>query len=113
NSARWEIPSGLPGLLAALPDADLVVAGTSSSQGRGLMDHSAHRFVRMADSLEYSSLSPEALHAAKRSFVDSFGCALGSFWAPPARALRSLSSQIGAKRPATIIGTTIKTSPDL
>ena len=77
------------------------------------MDKTTEKFVNFATDLAYADLTPGAIHAAKRSFVDSIGCALGAFSAEPLQAVRRLALQTSATKPATIIGTRVRTSPDL
>lgn len=55
------------------------------------MDKTADRISEYAASLSISDISPEALHAVKRSLVDSMGCALGAFSAEPIKADEGLS----------------------
>ena len=77
------------------------------------MDKTREKLVTYASDLSYSDLTPKAIHAVKRSVVDSIGCAIGAFDAEPVVAARNLASQVTAARPATIIGTQIKSSPEL
>lgn len=77
------------------------------------MDKTTEKLAGFASDLSYADLTSGAIHAAKRSFVDSVGCALGAFHAEPLRAVRRLASQTSATRPATVIGTRIRSSPEL
>jgi len=77
------------------------------------LDHTAEKFVKYATALSSADLTPDAIHAVKRSVVDSIGCAYGTFNDEPLKAIRNLASQMSAVRPATIIGTEIKSVPDL
>ena len=63
--------------------------------------------------LGYADLTRSAIHAVKRSVVDAIGCAVGAFHAGPIVAARAIASQVTAANPATIIGTRIKSSPEL
>jgi 2-methylcitrate dehydratase len=76
------------------------------------MDRTAEAFVAFAHELKFSGLSHAAIHAVKRSVIDSIGCAFGAFNADASRALRHLASQVTATKPATVIGTNIRTVPD-
>ncbi|MFH1087757.1 MAG: MmgE/PrpD family protein [Chloroflexota bacterium] len=76
------------------------------------MDKTTEKYADYATSLSYADLTPGAVHAVKRSVVDSIGCAFGAFNAGPPRAVRKLASQLGAVRPATVIGTEIRSSPE-
>ena len=77
------------------------------------MDKTAEKFVDYASELAYSDLTPAAIHAVKRSVVDAMGCALGAFHAEPMKAIRSLAAMVSAGKPATVIGTKIRSSPEL
>lgn len=77
------------------------------------LDKTAEQFVKYASDASYADLTPGAIHAVKRCVVDSLGCAIGSFHDAPLKAIRHLASGISARNPATIIGTRIKTSPEL
>ena len=77
------------------------------------MDKTTDKFVTYVSDLSYSDLTPAAIHAVKRSVVDSIGCAFGAFHAAPLKAIRNLAAQVTALRPATVIGTQVKTSPEL
>ena len=76
------------------------------------MDKTTERFVAYAAALRYSDLTPQAIHAVKRSVADAVGCALGAFHAEPVKAVRALASRVSSTTPATLIGTRIKTSPE-
>ena len=77
------------------------------------MDRTSEKFVDYAATLSYAELTSAAVHAVKRSVLDSVGCALGAFDAQPSKALRKLAARVTATHPATVIGTQIRTTPDL
>lgn len=77
------------------------------------MDSTTERFVDYAHGLKYADLTPKAIHAAKRSLVDSVGCALGAFKEAPIQALHHLAAGISARKPATVFGTATRTSPEM
>ncbi len=77
------------------------------------MDKTGEKLVTYAFGLSYADLTPTAIHAVKRSVVDSIGCAIGAFHAEPVMAARNMAAQVSATRPATVIGTQIKSSPEL
>jgi 2-methylcitrate dehydratase len=76
------------------------------------MDKTREKLVSYAAALRYQDLTPKAVHAVKRSVIDSVGCALGAFDAAPAVAARKLAAQVSAIRPATVIGTDIRSTPE-
>lgn len=80
------------------------------------MDRTADALSGYAASLAFGDLSPEAIHAAKRSIVDSMGCALGAFDSEPVTMLRRLATQVsgsGATLSASALGTRARVQPDL
>jgi 2-methylcitrate dehydratase len=76
------------------------------------MDGIAELLSTYAKGLRYSDLTRRAIHAAKRSIVDSMGCALSALAARPMQALCALAGRVSATSPATVIGTNIRTSPE-
>ncbi len=77
------------------------------------MDKIEEKLVDYVSALTYEDLSAAAIHAVKRSMIDAIGCALAAFDAVPVKALRNLAARMSAVKPATLIGTQIRTSPDL
>ena len=77
------------------------------------MDSIEDKISSYAASLDYSDLTPEALHAVKRSFIDSIGCAVGALEAEPVRIAREMAVHVSSDKPATLFGTAIKTSTDM
>ncbi|MDI7258824.1 MAG: MmgE/PrpD family protein [Thermodesulfobacteriota bacterium] len=77
------------------------------------MDQTEDRISSYAASLTYSDLTREALHSVKRSLIDSLGCALGAFGAEPVKIARRLAVHVTSDMPATVLGTTIKTTPEM
>lgn len=77
------------------------------------MDRTVNKISTYAASLSYSDLTPEALHAVKRSLIDSIGCALGAFAAEPVKIARRLAARVSSSMPASVLGTFMKTSPEM
>jgi 2-methylcitrate dehydratase len=77
------------------------------------MDRTVDEISTYAASLTYLDLTPEAIHAVKRSLIDSIGCALGAFAAEPVKIARRLASRISSNIPASVLGTLVKTSPEM
>ncbi len=78
-----------------------------------MTDKVEQAFTAYVSELQYAGLSLAAIHWAKRNIVDSIGCAFGAFHEGPARAIRRLAAQFSSVRPASVIGTDFKTSPDM
>jgi 2-methylcitrate dehydratase len=77
------------------------------------MDRTTHILASYVSDLEYAHLSHAAIHSTKRSLIDSVGCALGAFHAEPVQALHRLVGQTSARQPATVIGTDLRSTPEL
>ncbi len=77
------------------------------------MDRTVDKISTYAASLTYSDLTPEAIHAVKRSLIDSIGCALGAFAAEPVKIARRLAARVSSSMPASVLGTFMKTSPEM
>lgn len=71
----------------------------------------AEKLAEYAHNLEYKDLPQEVVHEVKRRVIDSIGCAIGAFDSEPAKIARKIARPIAGS--STIIGTNIKTSPDL
>ena len=77
------------------------------------MDKTTEKIAKYAASLTTKDITQGALHAVKRSLVDSVGCALGAFAAEPVKVGRRLASRVSSTMPASLLGTSIKTSPEM
>ena len=73
----------------------------------------ADRLARYCHSLRFENLSDAVVHEAKRRVLDSLGCALGAWNAPPCRFAREVAQQVKFVRGATLWGTGHKALPDL
>ena len=73
----------------------------------------AHRFARYCQALCYDDLPGAVVHEVKRRLLDSLGCALGAWNAPPCRIARRIAESVDVPGGATLWGTTHKTLPDL
>ena len=69
------------------------------------------RMARWAAGLEYSRISDEAVHQAKRFLLDSVGCALGGFLQNDVRIALEVMEETGGRGQATVIGTGRNTDP--
>jgi 2-methylcitrate dehydratase len=77
------------------------------------MDHTTERIVSFATSLDFRDLTPAVIHAIKQRFVDTIGCALGAFSTEPAIITRRIASNVQSSFNAGILGTRVKSSPEL
>jgi 2-methylcitrate dehydratase len=63
--------------------------------------------------LRYEDLPREVVHQAKRLIIDTLGCALGGASSGPAEIARDIAKTVTSTRPATIMVSGQRTSPDL
>jgi 2-methylcitrate dehydratase len=73
----------------------------------------AETLARYATHLKYEDLPPEVVRVAKRTILDTIGCAIGGYTAGPSQIAIKLASAVSAKQGATVLCSGIKTSPDL
>jgi len=73
----------------------------------------ADRLARYSRNLRYEDLPEAVVHEVKRRMLDSLGCALGAWNAPPCRIARRIAESVRVADGATLWGTPHKTLPDL
>jgi len=66
-----------------------------------------------AHRLTFADLPSDVVHEVKRRVIDSIGCALGAFDSDPCRIARTVARVVKSRRPATLLGTTHASAPDL
>lgn len=73
----------------------------------------ADRLARYCRTLRYGDLPDAVVHEVKRRVLDSLGCALGAWNAPPCRIARLIARTVKVPQGATLWGIGHKTLPDL
>ncbi len=73
----------------------------------------AEELSEYALSIRYRDLGDEVVLEAKKRVIDSIGCALGAFRELPVRAARKTVMDDHPGKASTILGTRVKTSPDM
>ena len=73
----------------------------------------AEELAKYSNSLDYDELDKKIVHEAKRRVIDTVACAIGAFDAEPVRIVREISQNVSSKKSATILGTKIRTTPEL
>jgi 2-methylcitrate dehydratase len=73
----------------------------------------ADALARYATDIKYEDLPEDIVRTAKRTILDTLGCAFGGYTAGPSQIAIKLASGVNATRGATILCNGIKTSPDL
>ena len=66
-----------------------------------------------AATLKYQDIPANVVHQAKRTIMDTLGCAFGGYDSEPARIARELAALVTSSRPATILCSGQKTSAEL
>ena len=69
--------------------------------------------ARYALNLKYEDLPAEVVRTARRTILDTIGCAIGGYRAGPSQIAVKLAGNVTAKTPATVLCAGFKTSPDL
>jgi 2-methylcitrate dehydratase len=73
----------------------------------------AETLARYATELRYEDLPEDVIRIARRSILDTFGCAFGGYTAGPSKIAQKLADDVSSKQAATVLFSGIKTSPDL
>jgi 2-methylcitrate dehydratase len=111
---RFLKQAGAVGLAAGvLPASAQETAGRNSPAPGSAEVPLAETLARYAIGLSYEELPKDVLAIAKRSILDTFGCAFGGYAAEPSRIALNLAKDVTSKRAATVLLTGTKTSPDL
>ena len=73
----------------------------------------AETLARYAAGLKYEDLPDDVVRLARRTILDTIGCAFGGYTAGPSRIAIKLASAVSSKPGATVLLSGISTSPDL
>jgi 2-methylcitrate dehydratase len=73
----------------------------------------AQTLARYAANLRYEDLPEDVVRLAKRTILDTIGCAFGGYDSGPSRIAIKLAGDVSAKQPATVLISGVRTSPDL
>src|SRR5258706_3862022 len=76
-------------------------------------DSIQQQLTNYACALRYEDIPSEVVHTAKVRVIDTLGALIGGFFAEPCRIARNLTAQVPNPDGATVIGTRMKTTPDL
>ena len=77
------------------------------------MDYLAEQLSEYAHGLRYENIDDETIIETKKRILDSLGCAIGTFNEIPARKTRKLIQNNYLGKASTVLGTKIKTMPDI
>jgi 2-methylcitrate dehydratase len=95
------------GLAAGAP---IVPALAQTGQGQISL---AETLARYATGLRYEDLPEDVIRIARRSILDTIGCAFGGYAAGPSKIAQKLAGDVSSRQPATVLFSGVKTSPDL
>src|ERR1700675_3770205 len=76
-------------------------------------DSIQQRLTDYACSFNHDDLSPEGIHSAKGRIIDTLGALIAGFFGEPCRIARNLAAQMPNPDGATLLGTRMKTTPDM
>ena len=77
------------------------------------MDTTTELICSYARGLTFNYLGPETVHHAKRTIMDTMGCAMGGFSSVPAGIARTMAVRVKSSTPSRILGTDSYSSPDM
>jgi 2-methylcitrate dehydratase len=75
--------------------------------------NTAERLSEYARAMSYADLGEDTVLEAKKRLIDSLGCAIGAFAETPVRIARKVAETDRATGASTLLGTGVKTSPDM
>src|SRR5690349_20307518 len=73
----------------------------------------ADTMAAYAANLKYEDIPPDVVRVAKRTILDTIGCAIGGQTSGPAQIALKLAGGVSAKQGASVLCSGIKTSPEL
>jgi len=77
------------------------------------MDATTSRLVDYALRHWGKKLEPDEVHAGKARVLDSIGCGLAAYFAPPVKALRRVAPAVNDTWSARIWGSGVRTTPEM
>ncbi len=83
------------------------------AQQMGKTDAIQSRLSAYAAYLTYDDLDAETIHAAKVRVIDTLGALIGGFFGEASRTARSVAARMPQSSGATVIGTHLRTAPDV
>jgi 2-methylcitrate dehydratase len=95
------------GLAAGAPTLPAIAQTGQSHSSLG------ETLARYATDLKYEDIPEDVIRIAKRTILDTIGCAFGGYTAGPSKIAIKLASDVSSRQPATVLISGVKTSPDL
>jgi 2-methylcitrate dehydratase len=103
------LAAGVSTFPAAAQETTMQRASTVASDQASV----AGKLARYAVGLRYEDLPEDVIRLARRTILDTLGCAFGGYTAQPSRIAIKLASDVSSKQSATVLFTGTRTSPDL
>jgi 2-methylcitrate dehydratase len=86
----------------------------SNPGGHFMAGNIADYLASYASSITYEDIPPEVVRQVKVLLIDTLGCGLGGYASEPARIARRMAERVSPRYlPATVLGTGLKSSPEL
>jgi 2-methylcitrate dehydratase len=102
------------GLVAGAPAFPAMAQSGPASSTAGTDQVSlAETLARYATELRYEDLPEDVIRIARRSILDTVGCAFGGYAAGPSKIAIKLAGDVSSRQAATVLFSGSKTSPDL
>jgi 2-methylcitrate dehydratase len=98
--------SGFPAIAQDRPEPIAAAAGNDQTS-------LAETLARYAAGLKYQDLPDDVVRLARRTILDTIGCAFGGYTAGPSKIAIKLASEVSSRPGATVLLSGISTSPDL
>src|SRR5215813_3576597 len=83
------------------------------TEEQSLVDSIQERLKDYTLAFNYKGLTDEAIHSAKVRVIDTLGALIGGFFAESSQVARDLATQMPNPAGATVIGTRMKTGPEM
>jgi len=113
---RWflkQVAAGLAATTPAFPAIALQTTDRPSPATGGSPPSLAEALARYATALKYEDLPEDVVRIAKRTILDTIGCAFGGYTAGPSQIAIKLANDVTSKQAATVLISGVKTSPEL
>ena len=101
--------AGVPAYAWQRPEGPSSAASETVSQSESI----AVTLAKFAHTLRYADLPEEVARAAKRTILDTLGCAIGGYQTIPSQIAQKVASAVSSKQGATVLCSGIKTSHEL
>jgi 2-methylcitrate dehydratase len=113
---RWflkQVAAGIAATTSAFPAVAQEKTEPASPVTGGSQTSLADALARYAAELKYEDIPEDVVRIAKRTILDTVGCAFGGYTAGPSQIAIRLASDVTSKQAATVLISGIKTSPEL